>query len=1058
MKILLRLSPVSLAACVGLWLSTSIYPGKAIHATVTSTAPDTVSTGMSPQATPVIDGVVIPGPLRSFLRMAGISQKVSPNDVLPLLARNIYLHGYVQGSPTEFLILIDRYMHQARELQILAGPSNTIRIAGCDDAGTLVQILGYRLREGCGQKDFTLETADPRRAFLTIDSGFPLVELEEALEKGVPFTYSYPAARVPTLFQESDWIRLGTGSRRSSKNLVDVLLKDPSIARLYWVLAKSDDKTRKELHRSLGLNALLPFAPVLDFYGSQICIRSGQVIVPGGISAQADWKELVGASPTNPGEFVIRLLAKDNGWLTVYFDTLSRLNQEQQRHFTEAQRLKRLYDSFRAGTSKVSPVAGVFRKAPELLVLFTRIQWEPDGHPHIPGNLEVWKEIFRQKSDSGVVRSWGKGARSWNSPEQLLEAMTAISCVEDETGPVQIYLMLGELDRGRQPGNRLSVETVRLLAGRFAQFKSWYLVFTEFPSLDDASIVHFVNVADAIDGISNQTLRENTLGAFQATVGIWQILVRQGQIPNAELNRSWQQIIEPFGSILSSGQLFDATRSSLGKLLLAAGGKANSSQDEIVSLLAGPHQQSPDGQRVHMVLAGRMNSVLEDQRLVSLDTLFALADGLKEMEKGKGRGDSLLPLAAELREFDMPHPIFTNSEKIVWAPAIYINHHAALQVRTDLTKVIKAPSTPTQLEIARGQLTPFLRDTMVGLNYAYYEPPGAQILHHNPLFVRSHDFLGVSVQSSTDRLWDTPLLLGVGTPAGGGAYLMGSLADLPYALAETEQNFIAPENVQALIWEDLVPDLLVSATLPRWWNVTPKELHAVTLYQRSGEELLIASATNVQLRDKVVNILSDRIGPRRLEEVEESLLSAQTATRMASQMLPAETSYLSAEFYRRFPDETPSWGRAGQELRELRSRYPAEVSWERLSRDFGVPHPRLARTNGRELLNVKPFPFFGSYSHRLFGESWESSNLYWARVADEMGYSPMALNVLVPELSRHTIAKIFATEPEDWPAILRAMHETEEDFKQGKIAVLPGIIPIPAVPAKAGNDASAQSQ
>lgn len=1058
MKLLLRLSPVSVAACLGLSLGLSVFPGKAIHAAVRSTAPDTVPTGIRAQSTPAMDGVVIPGPLRSFMRMAGISQKVPPNDVLPLLARNIYLQGYVQGNPTEFLILIDRYVHQARELQILAGPSNTIRVANCDDAGTLVQILGYRLREGCGQKDYTLETADPRRAFLTIDSGFPLVELEEALAKGIPFTYSYPASRVPVLFQESDWARLDTGSRRSSGNLLDALLKDPSVARLYWALSKSDDQTRKELRRFPGLNALLPYAAVLDFYGSQICIRSGQVMVPGGTSAESDWKEMVGASPTNPGEFVIHLLAKDNGWLTVYFDTLSRLSQEQQRHFTEAPRLKRLYESFRAGTSKTSPSEGVFRKAPELLVLYTRVQWEPDGQLHVPGDLEVWKEIFRQKSDSGVIHNWGKRARLWDRPEQLLEALTAVSCVEGQSGPLQIYLMLGEIDRGRQPGSRLSVETVRLLADRFAQMNSWYLVFTEFPSLNDASIVDFVNVADAIDGTSNQTLRENTLGTFQATVGLWQILARQGQIPNAELNNSWQQVIKSFGTVSSSAQLFDATRSSLGQLLLAAGGKANSSQDEVVSLLAGPHQESPDGQRVHLALVGRMNSVLEDQRLVSLDTLFALDDGLKAMEKGKMKGDSLLPLAADLREFDMPHPIFTSSEKIVWAPAIYTNHHAELQVKTDLTKVLKAPGTAAQLETAQGQLTPFLRDTLVGLNYAYYEPPGAQILHHNPLFVRSHDFLGVSVQSSTDRRWDAPMLLGVGTPAGGGAYLMGSLADLPYALAETEQDFISPENVQALIWKDLVPDLLVSATLPRWWSVTPNELHAATLYQRSGEELLVASAGNAQLKDKVINILSDRIGPRRLEEVEQSLRSAKTATVMTSQMLPAETSYLSAEFRRRFPEEAGSWGPAGQQLGELRSRYPAEFNWERLSRDFGVPHPRLARTNARELLNVKPFPFFGSYSNRLFGESWESSNLYWARVVDEMGYSPTAMNVLVPELSRHTIAKIFATEPEDWPAILRAMHETEEEFKQGKIAVLPGIAPVPTVSAQAGKDAAAQLQ
>lgn len=1055
MKSFLRLSPVLITAFFCLCVCSSICLGAAGRAVATSALPNSDSGNIKTFAYKTTDSVIIPGPLRSFLRMAGISQKISPGDVLPLLARNVYLHGYEQGVPTEFLILIDRYVHQAKELQILAGATSTIRVAGCDDAGTLIQILGYRLQEGCGQKNFALETADPKRAFLTIDSGFPLVELEEALQRGTPFTYSYPASRVPVLFHENDWIGLSSDSRRSYESVVDTLLKDPSVARLYWALAKNDDETRGALQRSPGLKALLPFASVLDFYGSQICIRSGRVMVPGGASAQENWEELVGASPASPGEFVTRLLAKDRGWLAVYFDVLSRVDQGQQKHFTETPRLKRLYENFRTANSNDSATGGVFRKGPELLVLFTRIQWEPDGELHIPGDLETWKEIFRQKTDSKVIRDWGKRSRNWDRPEQLLEAMTAVSCVESDTGPLQIYLMLSELDRGRQPESRLSSGTVRLLADRFSQFNSWFLVFTEFPDLNDASIARFIDVADAIDKTSGRTLRENTLGTFQATIGLWQILARQGQISNAELNTSWQQVIGPFATITSSTQLFDAGRNSLGKLLLAAGAKANSSQDEIIDLLAGPHQVSTDSQRVHLALTRRIGSVLEDQRLVSLDTLFALSDGLKEMAQGRSKGNNLLPLTASLREFDMPHPIFSNNEKITWAPLIYTNHHAELQVRTDLTKVIKASGAPVRLEMARGQLSPFLRDTLVGLNYAYYEPPGAQMLHHNPLFVRSHDFLGISVQGP-DRLWAPPMLLGVGTPAGGGAYLMGSLADLPYALALTEQDFIAPENVQALIWKDLVPDLLVSATLPRWWNVTPNELHAATLYQRSGEELLTASVRNVQLRDKITNIFSDRMAPQRLEQVKQSLLSADDAAALLPQMMPAETFYLAAEFHRRFPKETVSWGPASQQLEELRSRYPTEVNSERLSKDFGVPHPRLARTNTRELLDVKPFPFFGSYSSRLFGESWESSNLYWASLIDEMGYSPVALNILVPELIRHTIAKVFATEPEDWPAILRAMQETGQEFRQGKIATFPMTTPTSAVSEQTGKGATAQ--
>jgi hypothetical protein len=123
-------------------------------------------------------------------------------------------------------------------------------------------------------------------------------------------------------------------------------------------------------------------------------------------------------------------------------------------------------------------------------------------------------------------------------------------------------------------------------------------------------------------------------------------------------------------------------------------------------------------------------------------------------------------------------------------------------------------------------------------------------------------------------------------------------------------------------------------------------------------------------------------------------------------------------------------------LETLCRKYPAEINWERLSQDFGVPHPILTQSYARELLNLKPFPAFEGYSSRLLAESWDSSNLYWARLADEMGYSPVMLNRLVPQLTRRMIEKIFATDFEDWPAILRAMRETGEEFRQGKIALV----------------------
>jgi hypothetical protein len=306
--------------------------------------------------------------------------------------------------------------------------------------------------------------------------------------------------------------------------------------------------------------------------------------------------------------------------------------------------------------------------------------------------------------------------------------------------------------------------------------------------------------------------------------------------------------------------------------------------------------------------------------------------------------------------------------------------------------------------------------------------------------VRSHDFSGgdYSGESSnaSEQTWRSPRLFGRGWTASGGAHLIGSMADLPYVLAKVEQDFIVPKNVQSLIWEDLVPGLMTSAVLPRWWGVTTNELHAVALYQRAGEELLAAAEKDDHLRQTVVNILSDRMLPQRSERVELALRSGQQEE-LLYLVAPAENFYLTAEFRSRFPGNKEFWGPAGKELDELTLRHPTEVSWERLSEDFGVPHPALAQNYARELFALKPAPTFLDYSSRLLAESWDSNNLYWARLADEMGYSPVTLNRLVPQLTHRMVEVTFASHLEDWPAVMRAMRETGEEFRQGKIASLP---------------------
>ena len=975
------------------------------------------------------DSVEIPGPLSSFLRMAGVSQEVPSRDVLPLLARNVDLWGFDDGRPKEYLVLLQRYVHFARELQSLANENGTIRVTGCRDAGRLLEILGYAFPQECGHRNAALRTANAERAFLTIDSGFPLTALEEALEKDGPFTYSFRGTMVPIILPEQDWLSVSTWKRETGANLLDMILHDQDLDRLYAALAKCDEETRVALYHSPGLKRLVTFAPVVDRYGSQIIIRSGNVMVPG---REKEWEDIVGASAHSPGPFVTNLLSKDHGWLAAYFDALSRLNPGQQAQLTQGDRLKRFYDSYRSTAMRSDASKGVYPSNGDLFILLESLQWKPDGDFAIPGDLAAWDEILREAAKSKELRPWIGRSHEWNTSGRLLETLIAASNFQSESGPAQIFLMLRAIDSARPADHQLSNQTEELIARRFAQFNHWFPIFAEFPALDDDAVVKFVNAADQIDAIANPTLRANALGAFQAEIGLWQIFARQGQIPADHQSSSWLQAVRPYSSFTTSLQLFDAARTSLKATAQAAGGDGALTQDQIIELLGGPNHDDPDSRRVHHEIADRIRAVLDDQRLVSLDALFGLYDGMDEMAHGAPVDASLLSFAEELREFEMPRPIFTGSERSNWAPAVYTSRHAELQVRTDLTRILKSTASPQQLEAARGQLTPFLRDTLVGLNYAYYEPPGAEVLHNNPIFVRSHDFSSISIQGVRE-IWDVPRLVGVGATAGGGAYLLGSLADLPYALAETEADFIVPRKVQALIWREVVPVLLVGATMPRWWNVSKPELHLAALYQQAGEELLTASAHNPELRTEVSGIFSDRLSPVRLESMDRALQEPQNTTDLISQMLPSDVFYLAVEYRKRYPSERANWGPAGRELDDLCQRYPSDASLEKLSADFGAPHPAFSRTNSSSLLNVKAISTIVGTRGTIFAESWESNNLYWARLANEMGYSPVELNLLVPELTRNMVANIFASNIDDWPALLRAMQQTGNELRQGKI-------------------------
>jgi len=970
--------------------------------------------------------VEIPGPLRSFARMAALSTDLHPDDLLSALARNITTNGYqALGSnelldQTEYLKLIVRYLSQARELAKLAGDKKAIHIETCEssETGDLLRILGYRMRGGCGS-EVVLETVNASRAFLTIDSGFPLAELEQSLRTNRPFSLDYAPARVPVLYDAAYW---QSAKEKTIGEFIDFFISDPSLCRLYLALSKMDPETVKALRDAMPAPRLRIYSHVLDFYGGMFEIRGGKAVVPGGARTEKMWGELAGAPPSSGAAFFEKLVAREDGWLASYFDALARINGPAKDYLCEPERLKRFYLAIRGKVTSPGPARPVFRANTDMMLLTARLRLDADGKPHIPGSIEVWKNLFAGHSQVKYDSKLAKSAAGWKDSDDVLEALFGLSRKTVENEPLKIFMALSDLERNRT--TPLEAATIDRLAREFHSLGAQYSLFAEAPAVSDKTIVAFLDAAHGIDKIGDQSLRSDAAGMMQALAGLWQIFVRQGTLPAAQSDRVLAQILDGFQKVQNEREVFDGGRAGVKALLEAAGSPKNvTAQDRMIDLLAGTASTEASESRTQ--IAEDMIRVFEAQRLVPLTTLFDLADNLESVGRGEKLNTALAgKLAARISDIQLPRSAFSTAERSTLAFGYFTEKHIEQQRKLNLRQAIeKSSSDPNKLKELRGALAPFLRDTLVGYNYIHYAPPGAQILHTNPLFVRSHDFIGIQSASVT-QTWKATELFGTGWPANAGGRLVGSLASLPYALAEAEQNFLIPSREQALIWGDLVPQLILSAVVPRWWSTTPLQIHWVGVNMAYAETLLAESALNADRRAQVLAVLERYAPPARVRKMER-LLTEGDLKAAEENIIPSEMYLLATELAPGDKD-TP----AAANLVKLAAQAPDALGANAISRAFGTPKPTLANSYRPELLNLRTFPTLMGYSSRILAESWESNTLFYAALADEVHARPEELNVLIPAWTQQTVERIFATHLEDWPALLRSLRLVGDDVRE----------------------------
>ena len=956
--------------------------------------------------------IMIPGPLSSFARMAALSTDLNPRDLLPALARNVVTNGYEASGnellqQTEYLRLLTRYVAEARELQALARNGNKIVIPTCDseETGALLKILGYRMRGSCGA-DIVLETVNPTRAFLTVDSGFPLTQLEQDLRGNHRFELPYAPTPIPVLYGPNYW--LAAVGRDAQSDFFDAFTSDPTLCRLYLGLSHVDPEVAEALRSRSTSAKLRLYASVLDFYGGMFQIRNGAAVVPGPAKV---WASMVGAQPSNPGQFFDKLLTTDDGWLASYFDALSRMEDGPVlSYLTQPERLKRFYDALRGKITVPGPARPVFRSSTDLMLLTTGLQLDANGAPHIPGNLEVWRTLFIKHPHGKYDGKLTRAAANWRNSDDLLEALFALSRKTADNEPLHIFLAVNDVDRGRS--KPVSVELAARLVNSYRAYGSQYRLFADAPNLSEASVTLYLDQCAEISSARESLVKDDAAGTLQALVELWSILCRNNLIPMEKQDAAFASLIKPFVRMKQEFDVFAAGRGGVEVLLSATDVQGTGSREEkLVEMMVGPLHPSGEAGPSQ---AESFFRILDAQRLLPLDALFTVADRLGKGDLDPKTAKTINDQLGRLEEAETVHSSISRDEKTTSAAGYWSDKHIDQELKFSLDSVMKNADKKD----GRGALAPFLRDTLVGMVYAYYAPAGAEILFTNPMFVRSHDFAG---PEGTQSFWRATEVSGAGWPASSGGKLTGSLVSLPYALAQAEQNFLTPRREQALIWADLVPQIIMNVTVTRWKDVTPDQVRWVALHIRRGWNLLAAAGMNPSVEPRVAESIGRFMTPAGVHQVRDCLREGDFALAL-SQMPPSYVYALGSDT--RLSDIAPDI--ESVEIAELAARDEPQLSPRSLAHTFGTAKPTLTHSYRPGLLYLRTFPALMGYSSRILAETWESNNLYYAVLADEAGIPAARLDTYVPQWNQSAIENIFATHLEDWPALIRSLNLTAD--------------------------------
>ncbi len=733
----------------------------------------------------------------------------------------------------------------------------------------LVEFLGYKLKTN-GNKislDAGEKKQQARKQDILNALGLDPVGMEEAIEAGKDYKLEFESAPASILFGEVNWVREFASKGLPTGGFAAFLAQEPSIAKLYAGLSAAEPKAAELLATRIGLRKLsadnLP--DLLFAYGSSLALNAqGQPVVPGGEAARDIWQSLTQASPSDPAQFYLQLLNRDDGKLFAFFSALGQLQPLRQRFFTRnVDRTAAYYNLFKDSPEMKIGAGKRTREAP-FLDFLREVPIGADLTVAWPGSPEVWTVAKGNSSldkTQRMMRKVDKAVAPAAEDEILLKlARLRYGAGGQKVSQVDNFLAVARIDAQRK--TPLTETEALLLAQSFNDCGGIYPYFARFSELREQDFTRFFRFAARVKDLKD--LEANHLLAhFYAVTELLDLLRVQGRLTPQSAASLFSDLSEKLGGPGTASTWAISTASVLEATLKAA--SAPDSTDNFwIDALAGPPQLNHRED---------ITKVLTAQKAPDLSKMLALVRHARQIATKPAEA----AVAIEKLYAEMPRIELTKNQKFRGELRQMIENYNAAEVPRLLLETKKKAANkkpnPKDFEKLSGELlealAPPLALAALSLDYAYFLRPMDLSAMEDPLLVRKHEF--VELNSNIKQFtWFPNPAFDIHEQEGGG-FGRGSLSGLGYIAGKISRAGQASSGASAPV-QVMQTAALRAAPL---WQLTTQDLRAFKLRTLAAREWVVEASRDDTLRQQLDTALTGLIAPNRRSRLNSALAAGE---------------------------------------------------------------------------------------------------------------------------------------------------------------------------------------